>query len=130
MTNVKGKMEIEIRDAQAHVSEDPLGDVEDDADVTVVSDSLHPNDLERTDEHRVYIEHDHDQGYDVEVYHTRQGDDDWSGEQQGGTVTLAAGQDDGQITFSGPAGKLRFKTTAPSAAIASGSLVVEHLSLG
>lgn len=127
MTQDSTSTELQIRDAQAHVSTD----VDNDADVTVLSDDgFHDVDGGKTNDHRFYVEHNHDQGYDVEVYHTYSSDDDWTAEQQVGIVTLAAGQAAGTLTFAGPAGKFRFKTTAPAAAITTGSLTVTRASHG
>lgn len=120
----KYTFEAQIRDIQDHFSDT----MENDADVTILEDSLHdkPHKLTRFEKHRVYIEDDHDAGYDVDLQSAAADDSDYSGAVAHGTVTLASGADSGSVFIDGPLGKFRFatRTGALASAPTTGSIRV------
>lgn len=127
--------EVEIRDTEPHDSE-VAGE---DADVTILGDSHHNQEDGNTatdsrfklyDNFVVYVEDDHDEAFDVAVQSVAYNDDDYSGATGEGTVNLAAGADSGRVRIDGSAGRIRFQTTAPSAAPTGGSLRITVQALG
>lgn len=125
MANTHHRFEVEIRDTNRHESHS----MADEAGATVLTDELNPNDLQRYDSIRLYIDDDHDQGFDVTVEHTHTGDESFTAavETAGSPLTLAAGQDSATLTIDGPIGQLQFATETGGLASAptSGSLLVE-----
>lgn len=127
--------EVQIRDTQAHTSDTVAGD----ADVSIVEDDHHNQESDNNatdsrfrlyDEFAVYVEDDHNEAFDVTIESTAHDDTDYSGAVDENTVTLASGEAAGNARIQGLVGRLRFSTTAPSAAPTSGSLRITVQALG
>lgn len=118
------QFECQIRDTTQHESHQ----MDSEAGATVLLDELHPNDYHRHKQSgiRVYIEDNHDQGFDVGIQHTHRDDADFTAAVTEGTITLAAGADSGTLRIDGPVGRLQFvtQTGALTTAPADGSLSV------
>lgn len=116
------EFEAQIRDTTDHES----STMEDDSGATVVTNDLHPNTLRGYSDVRIYIADSHDQGFDVDLQHTRPGDDGFADANTANTVSLAAGDDVATVTLEQPVGRFQFvvRTGALSTAPASGSIRV------
>lgn len=68
----------------------------------------HPSFFDSFSSITVYIEDDHDQGFDIGIQSTTRDDDDWSGVVDEQVVTLAGGADVAKVEINGPVGRINY----------------------
>jgi|GEM_PF-3721164 len=116
MPNKEAAFACEIRDTQAHNSDD---DPDGDAEFTVVTDTLHPGDTFRHyDAITVHVENTHDQAFDVTVQSDHH-EGDFTNPVDETTLSPGSGGA-ANTTFVTPRGKLRFSFAAPASSPGSG----------
>lgn len=117
------QMEIEIRTID-DVASNAAGEI---AGVTVITDELHPNQMDAYQNIRLYIHDTHDAAFDLDVQHTYDNDTTFSGRITESTVSLTTGTDRETVMLTSPVGRLRFNARAGALASAptTGSLRFE-----
>lgn len=115
--------EAQIRDITDHAS----STMDAESGATVLTDELHPNALQNYSAIRIYVTDTHDAGYDIDLQHTRPGDETFSEAVTAATVSVASGEDHVTATLEPPVGRFQFvtRTGALGSAPTTGSVQVD-----